>query len=140
VCSSFSSPNLSGRTLVGWSLTSLFSTIRLCHSPEANQILQDLWPSPGLVHYIYIHSWGLLLPNGILPAAKFTLHPSLAFSYIAGVTARQSNSSRQPNCCVVQGMELNFKFRGCDHKKGISLHGTAFSYYFASKTGCLACE
>jgi len=27
--------------------------------------------------------WGLLPPNGILPGAKFTLRPSLAFSYIA---------------------------------------------------------
>ena len=29
-----------------------------------------------------------LAPNEILPAAKFTLRPSLAFSYIGGVTAR----------------------------------------------------
>jgi len=33
----------------------------------------------------------------ILPAAKFTLRPSLAFSYIGGVTARHSSSGRQPN-------------------------------------------
>jgi len=26
-----------------------------------------------------IHFWGLLSPNGILPAAKFPLRPSLAF-------------------------------------------------------------
>jgi len=26
---------------------------------------------------LYIHAWGLFPPNGILPAAKFTLHPSL---------------------------------------------------------------
>jgi len=32
---------------------------------------------------------GLLLPDGILPGAKFTLHPSLAFSYIGSVTALQ---------------------------------------------------
>jgi len=36
--------------------------------------------------YIYIF-WGLLSPNGILPGAKFTLCPSLAFSYIDSVTA-----------------------------------------------------
>jgi len=24
------------------------------HSPEANQTLHDVWPSPGLVHYVYI--------------------------------------------------------------------------------------
>jgi len=40
---------------------------------------------------LYIHF------NGILPAAKFTLHPILAFSYIASVTARLSSSGSQPN-------------------------------------------
>jgi len=37
---------------------------------------------------IHIHS-------GILPRAKFTLHPSLAFSNIGSVTAWQSSSGRQ---------------------------------------------
>ena len=46
---------------------------------------------------LYIHFWGLLPPNGILSAAKFILHPSLAFSYIGSVTARHSSSGRQPN-------------------------------------------
>jgi len=41
--------------------------------------------------------WGLLPPNAILPAAKFTLRPSLAFSHIGSVTARHSTSGRQPN-------------------------------------------
>jgi len=36
-------------------------------STEVNQSLHDVWPSPGLVHYIYI--LGGLAPNGILPAA-----------------------------------------------------------------------
>jgi len=60
---------------------------------------------------LHIHFWGLLLPNGILPGAKFTLRPSLAFSYIGSVTARHSSSGRQPNfCSVVEGMELrNFR-------------------------------
>jgi len=38
-----------------------------------------------------------LPPDGILPGAKFTLPPSLAFSYIGSVTARHSSSGRQPN-------------------------------------------
>ena len=77
-------------------------------SPEANQTLHDVWPSPGLVHYI--HFRGLLPPDGILPGAKFTLRPSFAFSYIGSITARHSSSGRQPNCGVVQGMELrNFR-------------------------------
>jgi len=40
---------------------------------------------------------GALAPNVIRPGAKFTLRLSLAFSYIGSVTARYSNSGRQPN-------------------------------------------
>jgi len=46
---------------------------------------------------LYIHFWGLLPPDRILPVAKFTLRPSLAFSYIGSVTARHFSSGRQPN-------------------------------------------
>jgi len=46
---------------------------------------------------IYIHFRGLFPRNGILPGAKFTLRPSLAFSYIGSVTTRHSSSGRQPN-------------------------------------------
>ena len=46
---------------------------------------------------LYIHFRGLLPPNKILPCAKFTLHPSLAFSYIGSITARLSTSGHQPN-------------------------------------------
>jgi len=53
--------------------------------------------------YRPVYILGLLSPNGILPAAKFTLHPSVAFSYIGSLTARHSSSGRQPNCGVVQG-------------------------------------
>ena len=53
---------------------------------------------------------GAVAPKGILPGAKFTLPPSLAFSYIGSVTARHSSSGRQPNFGVVQGMEFqNFR-------------------------------
>jgi len=40
---------------------------------------------------------GRMLPNRILPVAKFTLRPSLAFSYIGSVTVRHLSSGRQPN-------------------------------------------
>ena len=46
---------------------------------------------------VYIHFWGLLPSNIILPGAKFTLHPSLALSYIGSVTAWHSSSGHQPN-------------------------------------------
>jgi len=56
-------------------------------SPETNQTLHDVWPSPGLLQYIYIFG-AFCPPDTILPSAKFTLRPSLAFLYIGSVTAR----------------------------------------------------
>jgi len=63
-----------------------------------NQTLHDVWPSPGLVRFIYI--FRASYPKGTLPSAKFTLRPSLAFSYIGSVSARYSMSGRQPNFAV----------------------------------------
>ena len=45
---------------------------------------------------LYIHFRGLLLPDEILPGAKFTLRLSLVF-HIFSVTARHSSSGRQPS-------------------------------------------
>jgi len=59
-------------------------------STEVHQTLHDVWPSAGLVYYI--HFRGLLPPNGILPGAKFTLRPSLAFACFGSVTAQHSSS------------------------------------------------
>ena len=73
----------------------LASLLHRRRSTEVNKTWKNVWPSPGLVNYI--HFWRLLPPDGILPAAKFTLHSSLAFSYIGSVTARHSSSGRQPN-------------------------------------------
>jgi len=50
---------------------------------------------------VCIHFRGLLSPNEILQGAKFTLRPSLAFSYIGSVTARHSSSWRQPNLAAL---------------------------------------
>jgi len=50
---------------------------------------------------------GALAPDGIMPAAKFTLHQSLAFSCIGIVTARHSSNGRQPNF-VAWYMEWNY--------------------------------
>jgi len=72
----------------------LASLLQQRRSPEVNQTLHDVCPSPGLVHCIYI--LGAVACNGILPAAKFTSHPCLTFSYIGSVTARLSSSGRQP--------------------------------------------
>ena len=52
----------------------------------------------GLVHYICIFGGCCPLTEfRILPGAKFTLWPSLAFSYIASVIARHSSSGHQLN-------------------------------------------
>jgi len=48
-----------------------------------------------------INFGGLLPRNGILPAVKFTLRPSLAFSDIGSVTAQHSSTRRQPNFVVL---------------------------------------
>ena len=47
-------------------LTSLLQRRR---STEVNQALHDVWPSPGLVHYIYIFG-GSCPHNGILPGTS----------------------------------------------------------------------
>jgi len=44
-----------------------------------------------MAHCVYAHFLGLLPLNGILPGAKFTMRPSLAFSYISSVTARHGS-------------------------------------------------
>ena len=59
-------------------------------SLEANQPLHDVWPFLGW--YTICTISGALAPDGILPGAKFTFRPSLAFSYIGSVTARHSSS------------------------------------------------
>jgi len=68
-----------------WVLVSLLHR-RL--STEVNQTLHGVWLSLGQVHYMYIYIYtfpGVCAPNRILPGAKFTFHPSLAFSYICSV-------------------------------------------------------
>jgi len=72
----------------------LASLLHRRRSPAVNKTLQDVSPSPVLVHYICI--LGALALTEILPAAKFTLHPSLAFSYIDRITARHSTTGSQP--------------------------------------------
>ena len=71
------------------------SLLQRRRSTEAKKTLQDVCRllGTGLVRTFR----GLLPPNEILPRAKFTLPPSLAFSYISSVTAQHSSSGRQPN-------------------------------------------
>jgi len=71
------------------------SLLQRCHSSEANETSHDVWPSPGMVHYIYI--FGGSCPWQNLAGAKFTFRPSLAFAYNVSVTAWHSSSGHQPN-------------------------------------------
>jgi len=73
----------------------LASFLQRRRSTEVNQTAWCLAVSWACT--LYIHFWGLLPPNGILPAGRFTLRPSLAFSYIGSVTPQYSSSGRQPN-------------------------------------------
>jgi len=72
------------------------SLLQRRHSLEANQTLHDVWSSPVLLHYTYIFGGSCPLRE-FCRGAKFTLRPSLEFSYIGSVTARHSNSGCQPN-------------------------------------------
>jgi len=76
----------------------LASLLHRRSSTEVTQTSHDVWSSPaGLVHYTHGTLFRTLAPNGILSGAKFTLRPSLAFSYIGSVNAQHSSSGRQPN-------------------------------------------
>jgi len=46
------------------------SLLQRRRSLEAKQTLHDVWPSPGLLHYMY--TFGALAPDRILPGAKFS--------------------------------------------------------------------
>ena len=62
---------------------------KLCTMFECLLVLVD-W------YTIYTFSRALV-PNRIFPCSKFTLRPSLSFSYIGSVTARHSSSGHEPN-------------------------------------------
>ena len=67
-------------------------------SPEANQTLHGVWPSPGLVHYIYI--FGSSCPLTEFCQLQYSLCVQVLRSPIDSVTARHSSSGRQPNFAV----------------------------------------
>ena len=70
-----------------------YVTVTLCIAGDASPA-SPVALTPMYTMYTFL---GLLPPNGIFPAAKFTLRLSLAFSYIDSITARHSSSGRQPN-------------------------------------------
>jgi len=88
----------------------LSSLLQWRHSPAANQTLHDVWPSSGLVHYIYIFR-GSCPPDRILHGAKFQvsclpilaalLHGTRAVCISETATlsrGRQVYSAGRPSC------------------------------------------
>ena len=82
---------------IGWrvwvpqQISTGFASCRRYCTNVAQWRLTKLYRTFGLVHYIYIFG-GTCPPNGILRGAKFTLRPSLAFSYIGSVTVSHLSS------------------------------------------------
>jgi len=58
----------------------LVSLLQRRCSTEVNQTLHDVWPSPGLLHYIYTFE-GFCPLTQFCHVQKFTLRPSLAFMH-----------------------------------------------------------
>ena len=106
----------------------LASLLQRRRSAEANQTMHGVWPSPGPVHYICIFSGSC--PDGILPGAKFTLRPSVAFSYTGSVTALHSSSGREPNCIVEKRVPPIFGRAAIT--LGIGPHSSCFFSYGCS--------
>jgi len=66
---------------------------------EANQTLHDIWPSPELVHYVYIF-------RGSSPLTEFCwVQNSFSLFCLGSVTGQHSSSGCQPNFAVLS--------RGC---------------------------
>jgi len=55
---------------------------------------------------LYIHFWGLLPPDGILPCAKFNLHPSCIILYWQRYCTTLEQQASSKICGVLKGMEL----------------------------------
>jgi len=72
------------------------SLLQRHRSAEANQTLHDVWPSPGLLRYVYVFGGACPLTEfGQLQNSLYV--PSLAFSHIGSVTARHFSSGCQSN-------------------------------------------
>ena len=72
----------------------LASLLQRRRSTEAKQSLHGVWPSPGLVHYIYIFGGSCRVTEFCQVQYSLCILPSLALSC---VTARHFSSGREPN-------------------------------------------
>jgi len=97
----------------------LASLLQRSRSPEANQNLHDVWPSPGLVQDTYIFGGSCPLTE-FCPVQNSLYVQVLRSPILAALLDQQPVSAKL--CGVVQGMELslpNFR-RGC-HLAAITL-------------------
>jgi len=87
----------------------LASLLHRCRLPEANQTLHDVWPSPSLVHYVYI--LGTLVPKGIFASCKVHFaFKCCALLYWQRYCTALEQWALAKLWSVVQGMELlNFR-------------------------------
>jgi len=69
--------------------------------PNCARCLAVSWAGTSCIHFR-----GLLPSDGILPRAKFTLRPRLAFSYVISVTARHSSSGVSQTAALSRGRHL----------------------------------
>jgi len=93
----------------------LASLLQRCRSPEANQTVYNVWPSPGLVHHIHFRG---LLPRALAAwwnFARCNIHFTFKSCILLywHITAWHSSSGHQPNCGIVHGVELWNFCRGC---------------------------
>ena len=79
----------------------LASLLYWCRSRDVNQTLHDVWPSLGLVRYVYVSRGSCPLTEFFKVQNSFCIQV-FVFSYIGSVTARHSSSGHQPNCGIEQ--------------------------------------
>ena len=76
----------------------VLSWLHYCSNVAQQKLTKLCTMSGRLLGWYTVYTFSGLLPcYGILPGAKFTLHPSLALSYIGCIIAWHSSSKRQPN-------------------------------------------
>ena len=83
----------------------LTSLLHRCRSTEVNQTLHDVWPSPGLAHYMYIY-------GGSYPLREFCQVQNspcvqvLRFPILTALCTAREQWALAKLCGMVQGMEL----------------------------------
>jgi len=86
---------------------------------------------------LYMHFRGLLPPDSISPRAKFTLRPSLAFSYIGSVTARHSSSGISET--LQRGISLSNGIMELSQRAPPIFGWVAITLDIGWHSGCLFC-